>query len=149
MKKPNASLWIKDLNRILKKGIISPLLRMAVQESIKALKAKDYDLAFQITACKSFTTSKIYPKDKKYAFQEDCETNEKILGNSVYSILDGITHHIAYSIGSIPSGMMIISSDGSTEEFQRKGKHPIIARMEYEHNQIVKEFNRPTNLHQK
>jgi hypothetical protein len=37
--------------------------------------------------------------------------------------------------------MMVFSfngKEGCVQEFQRKGKHPIIKRMEYEHNLIVK-----------
>jgi hypothetical protein len=135
---------IKKLQFILKKAVISPMLKTAIENTIEAIKSKDLNLAYQITAVKSFITGEINPKDKSHAFQENCEKNEKILGNSVYSILDGIHHDLAFRNGSIPSGMMMfgVAKDGKKvcNEFKAQGMHPIIKRMKVEKNNIQKQI---------
>jgi hypothetical protein len=116
------------LNKILQKGFMSPMLREAVTATIEALSKENYALAYQITACKSYVIGKINSKNTVYAFQEDEAANNKILGRSLYSILDGIHHEIAFAIDKMPSGMMVLSANGSIE-MQHKGTHPIVKRI--------------------
>jgi hypothetical protein len=133
-----ATTWKKDLQNILNDGIISPKLRYAIEEIIKALNVLDWDLAYQLTAVKSFITGIINPKAKAYAFQEDHDANKKILGNSVYCILDGIHHDIAFAIDELPSGVMVLKGDGKISEHKARGVHPIVRRIKYEHQMIEK-----------
>jgi hypothetical protein len=140
--KKNINSWCVTLRKILKKGELSPLLRTAVENALEAIQAKDYKLACQLTAVKSFICGEINPKDKKNLFQENQKSNESNLGDSVYCILDGVHHNIAFALDDIPSGMMVFGTTSKghfvVQEFKRKGKHPIIKRMEYEHNQNAK-----------
>jgi hypothetical protein len=146
LKKPSlptwAKKWKKDIQIILNKGIISPRLRYAIEEILKALNANNWELAYQLTAVKSLITGVINPKDKVQAFQEDHEANEKILGNSVYSILDHIHHDIAFGLDEMPSGSKTLHANGKTSEFKAKGIHPIVRRIQYEHRMIVKDVEK-------
>lgn len=136
---------IKKLQSILKKAVISPMLKTAIENTIEAIKSKDLNLACQLTAVKSFITGLISSKDKSHAFQEDQWKNEKILGDSVYSILDGLHHDLAFRNGSVPSGMMMfgVTKDGKKvcNEFKAQGMHPIIKRMKMEKNNIQKQIS--------
>lgn len=127
---------IKEINRILDKGTMSPMLQQALVAIAGALTKGDIDLAYQLSACKSFISGILNPKDKMHAFQEDDKTNEKTLGNGIYSILDGIHFQLAMEADRIPSGMLIMSA-GDSIEMKRQGTHPIIKRMTREHNAIV------------
>jgi hypothetical protein len=143
MRDAQLECWKIKLAYILKKGKLSPLLREALIETIKALRKKDYKLACQLTACKSFITGKIDPKDKKNAFQEHHKYNERLFKASVYSILDTCHHHLAYHTGEVPSGMVIIgvyrSGKTCVKEFKSKGVHPLVQRQRYEHMICVKD----------
>jgi hypothetical protein len=117
-----------SLTKALKKGVMSPLLRTAIEATLKALDTKNLKLAYHITACKSLITSNLDPKDKVHAFQEDGDANEEALGNSLYSILDGVHFQLANVLQRIPSGMMIMYARG-IHEMTSKGTHPIIKRI--------------------
>jgi hypothetical protein len=134
----NPVTWKKDLNKIIVKATISPRLREAARETIKALQTHNWNLAYQLTAVKSYVTGVLDPKDKVHAFQENHEANKKILGSSVYSIMDGIHHAIAFSIDALPSGAQVVSLNG-IREMKSKGTHPIVRRIKYEHRQIEKD----------
>jgi hypothetical protein len=122
------------------KGKISPWLKKTLADIISALDAKDMNLACQLSAVKSFITSNLNPKNTRYFFQEDNKANEKILGERVYSLLDGLHHSLAFSLHEIPSGMMVCSSQGYTEFKPKKINHPIIKRINFERRQIEKRF---------
>ena len=128
------------LNKILKKAVISPMLRKAIEAIIKALTDKNFVLAYKLSACKSYIISEINPKDKIYAFQEDDDKNEKIFTRPVYSILDGIHHDIAFAIDAIPSGMMIVGRGEVKEMKIKSGLHPVLKRIKFENNAIYKKF---------
>ena len=130
--------WTPDLEKILKKGIISPRLREAVEAMVQALKDKDLNLAYQLSACKSHITGIINPKNKTYAFQEDHNNNKKALTASVYEILDFFHHDMAWAINAMPSGMVMLSSNGRMSEMKPKGTHPIVRRVQFEHRQCMK-----------
>ena len=145
--KTQKGTFIRDLNKALKhQDLMSFMLREAIIATKQALIDGDLSLAYQLSAVKSFITGVLNPKDKRHAFQEDNDANEKILGNSLYCILDGIHFRLAMTIGEMPSGMMVVSAFQSgalaTEEMKRKGDHPIIKRMDYEHNAIRRRANR-------
>lgn len=138
----NTFKWNNTLKRILAKATISPTLRDSVLAMAQALKEKDYELAYQISACKSLITGVINPKDKTSSFQEDQDHNEKVLRNSVYCLLDCFHHNMAWALDQIPSGMMVVGKtrDGklATAEMKHKGTHPIVKRIIYESKQIEK-----------
>lgn len=129
-----------DLTKILKIGTMSPMLREAVSETLKAVKAGDLDLAYQITVCKSHICGKLDHQPRKYAFREDHVANEKALGNSIYCILDGIHFQLAMRLDQMPSGMMVLSGTPRgmgivKEEMKSSGTHPIVKRIIFESNQ--------------
>ena len=122
---------IKDLKKILRKAVITPNLRNAVEEIIKAIESKNIELAYQLSACKSLIASYI-PPQSFYTFGEEADSNRKELdGYSVYEMLDSIHHDMAWSTSSMPSGMIQVSGAGITE-FEAKGEHPIVRQIKYE-----------------
>jgi hypothetical protein len=129
-----------DLTKALKKGTVSPTLRNAITATVEALDKDDLNLAYHLTACKSFIVGEINPKDKVHAFQEDGAANEKAIGNSLYCILDGIHFQIAMAVDQMPSGMMVLSACGSTEMTHR-GTHPIVKRIIAEQRAIYASAN--------
>jgi hypothetical protein len=141
----NPKVWIKDLNKIIVKAKTSPKLREAACEAIKAIQTSNWNLAYQITAAKSYITGTLDPKDKTHAFQENHEANEKALGSSVYCIMDGIHHAIAFSIDELPSGMAtghLANPHGTIRNMKSKGTHPIVRRIKYEHRMIQEDVAR-------
>lgn len=128
---------IGTLQRVLKHGKMSVMLKKAVSESIKALKAGDINLAYQITACKSYIVGymrKMRGHDDE--FRESVRLNNKILGGSIYSILDGVHFRLAMMVGDIPSGMSVFEAtrDGrvTIQEMRHKGTHPVVERIKFE-----------------
>ena len=143
MKKPPSH--VTTLKLILKKGIMSPRLKEAVEAILKAINDKNPPLAYQLSVVKSFITGTLNPKDKVHAFQEDQDANEKSLGESIYSLLDGVHFRLSMAVDSMPSGMMILSSskDGKTmktEEMKSVGSHPIIRRIKAERKALYKKY---------
>ena len=130
---------ISELKTILKKAKINANLKKAIEETIKALNKNDLDLAYELSAVKSFVSGDL--KAKGY-FREDDNYNTVHLGKSVYFILDDIHHELAFKIGEfrIPSGMMILTSTGTYKKEKSKKKHPIITMMEKERARIYKEL---------
>jgi hypothetical protein len=136
---PKASQkWIRDLTKIATKGVISPRLFEAITEITVALKAQNWELAYQLTAVKSYICGVINPKDKKNAFQEDQDANKKMFKASVYVILDCMHHDIAFAMDELPSGTMVLSGNGQVQKMKSKGIHPIVRRIQYEHRAIQK-----------
>jgi len=135
--------WIPTLNKILRKARISPNLCIAIDSTIKALEAKDLDLAYQITACKSLIIGSLEPKNKQYAFQEDHAYNKARLKDSVYGLLDGIHHDIAWQINKMPSGQVMALSNGKICEMTPTGIHPVVKRIKLEKNRIHREVRNP------
>jgi hypothetical protein len=126
------------LARILKKGIMNPLLRVALTDSLDALKAGDLNLAYQLTACKSYISGVLNPKDNRHAFQEDSEANVKTLGEDIYSLVDNLHHDIAFAINAMPSGMMVMSNKG-VESMKSSGPHHVVVAMREEQARIIRE----------
>ena len=116
------------------------MLRQAIKESVKA---GDLDLAYQITACKSYIVGHLRKMPgRDDAFREAATANEKALGRDVYSILDGVHFSLAMKVGNIPSGMLVIghTRDGRTmgEQMAHMGEHPIVQRIKYEDEECAR-----------
>lgn len=126
------------LKNILKKGVMSPMLKETVTSTIKALESGDLELAYQITACKSLIVGRIDPEDTRNAFQEDESVNAKLFKGSLYNILDGMHHDLAMSVKKLPSGMSIHSPEG-VAQMTHRGEHPVIKRITAEHENIHRE----------
>lgn len=129
------------LNKILKKARISKMLRNAVEEILKALNNKDYNTAYQLSACKSYITGHINNDIDKYAFREDRDFNNKAIGDSVYRLLDSIHSEIALKLNKIPSGITVISQEG-IQMMVHESSHPVIARMVYEKKMVEEELRK-------
>jgi len=129
---------ISELKTILKKAKINANLKKAIEETIKALNKNDLDLAYELSAVKSFVSGDL--KSKGHYFREDDDYNNLHLGESVYSILDGIHHELAFKTGGIPSGMMILTHTGIRKKEKSKKIHPVITMMEKERAKIYKEL---------
>lgn len=141
------ALLTKSLRKPVK---LSPMLRHAITDILACLKRldtaktvkaqqSDFRLAYQLSACKSWLSGEIDPKDKVHAFQEDDPTSKKVLGDTLYCILDGLHHELAFKIGAMPSGMMAMCSNGQTSEMKPSGTHPVIQRMIEERKTLYKE----------
>lgn len=144
MKLETKSSNLKRLNEILEKGKISYQLSEAVVSIIKAIEQDKFLLATDLSSVKSLVGGSMKQNhDETYPYREDNDYNEKHLGNSVYSILDGI--HFAYSMRSdkMPSGMMLISSGtiihgGKITELE----HPIVQKINAEFKRTFEESKR-------
>ncbi len=143
MRLESKSSNIKRLNEILEKSKISDQLNEVVISIIEAIEKDDFLLATDLSSVKSLVSGSIRKEHADYPYREHSEYNEKHLGNSVYSILDGI--HFAYSMRSdkMPSGMMIISSGGVTHGGKiTELEHPIVQKINAEFKKTQDECNR-------
>jgi hypothetical protein len=141
MKRLPYKTWIKNLVKARNKGKINPWLNQALEAIIKALMEQDWDFACQLTAVKSHISGVLDPKSG-YSFQENHRANEKILGTSLYSMLDIIHHEIAFALNEVPSGMMVMGSQRIplskrtrtfTKDFRSKNiDHPVIKQIRLE-----------------
>lgn len=144
---------ISTLKKILNKAYISPMLNTAIEDTILALEAKDLNLAYLLTACKSHIMGQLEPKNKQYAFQENQDYNKTELKNSVYSLLDTIHHDIARKIYEVPSGMVavgvyrgrmivegVFKGNIRTREMKLSGNHPVVKRIKFEHDRNKRQF---------
>lgn len=129
---------IRKMNEILEKGRMSPKLRAAINSIITALRNNDIELAYELSAVKSYISGVIDPKDKEHHFQEDYEYNRKVFGEDIYVFLDGLHHDLAWEVDKLPSGTMIMTAERKIEKGRSKRKHPIVAMMEEEHRKIWK-----------
>lgn len=131
----------KALRRLLK-GKMSEMLRLAIKDAADAVKAGDLRLAYHLTACKSFVVGTLRKrKDERhaYAFRESRRLNTGILGASIFQLLDGIHHDLAYALDEFPSGMVIYRGGPRgwvVEQMSHKGDHPVIERMKAEEAEI-------------
>jgi len=153
MKNIDTKAYIKELKKWLAKGRMSPMLRQAIEDTMGALKKGDLQLAYQLTACKSFIvgTMRDSAKTRRFRegrlqdgrhnfFRESDRLNTKALGNSLYSLLDGMHHNLAFAIEALPSGMVVLSRNpqgGITQHHMaHTGTHPVIACMKMEQQEI-------------
>lgn len=129
------------LKMILSKGRMSPLLKEAVSETVKAIDAGELRLAYQISACKSLVVGVLRFKDgSDYAFRESDRLNRKALGESVYALLDGVHFRLAMMLNELPSGMMACGRSPQgvvVQQMRHIGTHPIVERIKLETRLIV------------
>jgi len=132
---------------VLKTGKMSGMLYAAIQGIIEALSNDDLNLAFNLSACKSYIVSEINESDTTHAFQEDSEFNEKKFGNSLYGSLDDLNHQLAAKLNAIPAGAYIVTGSNKGLTFKSgmkeiSGSHPVIQRIREEHQAILEEVNK-------
>ena len=126
------------LNKILAKAKISPDLRDAVIELKNAIKSGNKNMAYELSAVKSFIGGDLR-KPSTYHFREDSDYNEKVLGSSVYSLLDSVHFHIAMETQKLPAGMMVFSAGGIRQKGMPKGKSKTLELIRKEHERAVRE----------
>jgi len=137
--KPKVKRMIKELDEILEKGKINANLRFAVEEIKKALVESNFELAGNLSAVKSYVSGRL---DVPY-FGEDNDYNEKALGSSVYSKLDGLAFELAMGLDTIPPGTTIFHEGGGVEERKiAKNIHPVIKMMQAEQDSIREEVRK-------
>lgn len=139
---------LSTLQDILDKGRMSVTLRKAVAATASAIEAGDYELAYQISACKSLVCGEMDTgRNRQDHFREDGDANEKALGGSIYMLLDGVHFKLAMKVGKLSSGMMVVSRSPeglSMEEMRHEGEHPIVRRIQSENRRIAKEVEEMT-----
>ena len=128
-------MTLEKLNRILELAIISDPLQEAVKETILAIEKGDIELAVELTAVKSLICGK-GADPEIYHFRENTLQNKAFFGRSVYSFLDSIHHNLAFKLGKMPSGMMILTGDGILERPESVRNHPIVNRIREERETI-------------
>jgi len=141
-------LMKRNLRSIQQNAKISPDLKFAVSETIKALDRGDTRLAYELTSVKSYVSG-VSGDPKENHFREDTEYNEKKLGQSVYGILDGLHHELAMIVDEIPSGMVVITAEGMSSGGRVTRKHPTISLIQKENQVIQKRANRLNALREK
>lgn len=123
------------LKKSLKVAIMSEELRNAIKEILQALKKHNWDLSYELTSVKSYISGDI--NDISSPFREDDEYNKKVLGDSLYTILDLLHHEIAFLIDELPSGTYIITSKGYyTKKAPEKTSSPTLRLIKEEHEKI-------------
>jgi hypothetical protein len=131
----NTNEMISTLDQILEKGKMSDDLRKAIIELKEALLQSDLDLAYEVSAVKSYVAGmRAGPENH---FTEDTEHNRIALGRDIYCLLDTLHHDLAFSINKMPSGMMIVSADGWRQKGQPERTSPTLALIVQEHEAIV------------
>jgi hypothetical protein len=128
----------KELTNILEKAEISQPLREAVEEMIDAWRKNDSTRFYELSSVKSYISN--IKHEDECSFWEDHERNEKILGESVYQILDRLHHFMAYHVGKIPSGMVIYDFDNGKieEKSQSVGDSKTLSLIREEHRKSLK-----------
>lgn len=124
----------KELDEILTKAKISPMLRKAVEEIKEAEKKGDDGLVADLSTVKLHIFLELDPEDKDHAFQEDGKYNVKKIGYTVYDFLDEV--NMTYSLRSrkIPASIILFSSNGIKTSELPKPKSPVLKRILFEHN---------------
>ncbi len=139
---------LDTLDDILKRGRISKKLREAVSETARAVRTGDFDLAYQISACKSLVVGELKKeKGRDDAFREDGEANERVLGGSVYGLLDGVHFNLSMKVGKLGSGTTVFCGGPqgiSIQQMEHEGNHPVVRRIKLENRRIAREVREMT-----
>jgi hypothetical protein len=135
MKEKERESQISELEKIKSKAKISPHLRRALTEAIDALKSGNVPLATEITSVKSFIAGDVVASGKDH-FTENTKYNEKVLGRSVYGLLDSLHHNLAFESNEIPSGVMIFNASGKREREPTKFKSSTLGLIKRERDAI-------------
>jgi len=131
---------IKVLDKILTKAVISKELKDAVIELKAAIEAENYSLAADLSVVKSFVCIRMNPKSSRSHFCEDAETNDRVLGNNVYSILDGMHFDLAMVTHTQPSGIVVVSGNGIEQRKLANPTSPTLSLIVKEQKAIKKHF---------
>ena len=114
---------------------MSDALTKAIIEVKDALAKNDIELAYEVSAVKSYIAGERAGSENH--FTEETEYNRSVLGGEdIYCLIDSMHHDLAFSIGKMPSGMMIISADGWRDKGQPKRTSPTLNLMMEEHQEI-------------
>jgi len=133
---------IDELRRVEKRGKMSRCLKHAVGEIVQALRQGNIDFAADLSAVKSFISGEMGSDPERYHFREDSKHNERVLGQSVYGILDRLHHDLAMATKTLPMSMMIISPAGIQVRGLSKQKSPTLDMMRNEDRQMRQEVAR-------
>jgi len=129
---------ITILNKILDKGKMNDTLRNAIIEVKEALANNDLELAYEVSAVKSYIASSGKDLPSYYHFIEDWKSNEEALGSSIYSLLDSMHHDLAFALNKMPSGMMVVSFNGWRSKGPPTRESPTLTLITLEHEEIRK-----------
>jgi len=140
--KTKTEQYVETLRDVRKRAKISPDLKCAIDETIQALEAGNKELAADLTAVKSFITGSMVSNPMENHFREDSDTNEKVLGNSVYGILGRIHRELALATQTLPSGMMILSAKGVEQRKLPERRTPTLKLIRQERSRIWRQVNR-------
>lgn len=133
MKTKSKKETLKILNRILEKGKINENLYVAVNAMNQAVTKDNTQLVCELSSVKSLVSGSLNPKSKEYPYKEDHDYNQKHLGDSVYSLLDSIHFEYSMKIDRLPSGMMLLSSDGIQHaDHTDNSDHPVVKQINAE-----------------
>lgn len=116
----NRRAGLATVDKILSKAKMTPALKAAMLELRDAIRRGDDDAAYELSSVKSFITGSLETSGRNH-FGEDNDYNRKILGGSVYSLIDNLHFKLAMKADKIPSGMMVLSSRGV-------GRSPVITQ---------------------
>lgn len=142
MKTNNKKETLEILDRILEQGKINAGLKEAVVAIIEAVKQDNILLVSELSSVKSLVSGSMKSKSKEYPFREDHDYNQKNLGDSVYSLLDTIHHEYSFKLDRLPSGMMVISSDGIQHaEHTNNSDHPVVKKINADFDRTWKRSN--------
>ena len=122
---------ISILKRVSEQSKITPALRRVVNSTITSLQQGNRELASVQTSVKSLITGAML---KPYG--EDDDYNRKILGDSVYYLLDVMHHELAFSLGELPSGTMVFTANGVSQRGLSIIKHPEVIKINAEFKRI-------------
>ncbi len=124
---------LEILNRILEKSKINDELKEAVVAMIEAVKQNNILLVSELSSVKSLVSGTMKSKFKEYPYKEDHDYNQIHIGDSVYSLLDTIHHEYSFKLDRLPSGMMVISSNGIEHaEHTNNSEHPVVKKINAE-----------------
>ena len=83
----------------------------AIEDALVAVKRKDWSLLSRVLAVKSYMVGELAPDDEHH-FREDHSHNEEVLGESVYSLLDGLQFEAAMNADVLPAGTTAFIANG-------------------------------------
>ena len=124
------------LNRIHRVGEMSKPLDDAICATIKALQDGDIELAYELSAVKSLICGCGVDATEHHFFEDTDKNRELLDGKSVYALLDGVHHELAYQAKKMPSGVSVISLGGIKNKEDSTIDHPVLERMRLEHKHI-------------
>ncbi len=131
------------LNKIINKGKMSSNLHEVVESLIDSIKKDNVTLVSELASVKSLISGKLKEKCRDYPFNEDSSYNEKVLGNSVYYLLDGINFEFSVKSDRLPSGMTVWSANTITQQSHTDiSNHIVVKKINKEFDDSRKRYER-------